>query len=136
MPDAHTIQELKERNARNIAFVDSKRSRDGWASYLPAEVPPDARISNEERATLEVYEFLAAPPERYFLYINTEKGLATNFTGATLGRVQLGPKYEVPAFGRPSVRRSVHVWAINGREYVGTYYESSGDYARVKIKKG
>jgi hypothetical protein len=135
MPDAATIKELRERNARHNAFVDTKRSRNGWASYLPSEVPVNARITNEERSTLEVYDFLSTPPDRYFLYVNPEKGVATTWTGATIGRIALGPVYEVPAFGRPSTRQSIHVWAINGKEYFGTYYKSSGDYARVKIKK-
>jgi len=136
MPDSATIKELRERYARHAAFVNTKRiGRSGWVSYREEEVPADAKFSNEEMTTLEVYDFLNSPPDRYYLYVHSERGVATNFTGTVLGRIQLGPVYEVPAFGRPSVRQSIHIWAINGREYFGTYYRSSGDYARVKVKK-
>lgn len=80
-------------------------------------------------------DFVQTPPDRCVLLIDADLGLAKTSTGVTLGRIALGPFYTVPGFGRPSVRQSIHIWAINGKEYVGTYYKSSGDYARVKVKK-
>jgi hypothetical protein len=88
-------------------------------------------------ATLDktALDFVQAPPVRCVMLIDAEHGLAKTASGVTLGRIALGPVYEVPGFGRTSSRQPVHVWAINGLEYVGTYYRSSGDYARLKVKK-
>jgi hypothetical protein len=30
-------------------------------------------------------------------------------------------------------RQPIDIYAINGKKYHGTYYKSSGDYARVKL---
>lgn len=48
------------------------------------------------------------------------------------GRVTFGREYR-DSFGG----RRVPIWidAINGRRYAGTYFKSSGDYARVKLLK-
>lgn len=46
----------------------------------------------------------------------------------------VGPAYKTPAFGWPSVRRAV-TCRIFGVLYHGTYYESSGDYCRLRRAK-
>jgi len=105
---------------------------------LPAGVP---QVSNEERSALEVFEFLNDPPIKYFLYIKEGNpaqaaplvGQATTWTGDRLGYGR---------FGRSSrsnmgdVRVPVTISAINGRTYVGTYFKSAGDYARIRLAKG
>jgi hypothetical protein len=126
---------LKELSKRHEAFVDTKRGRNGWACYKPEEVPEDARMTNEQRNAIEVYEFVHNPPERYFLYINQTKGIATTWMGETLGSVVFGREYRCPAFGWHSTRVPVTVRGINGKLYHGTYFKSSGTYARIKLAK-
>lgn len=93
------------------------------------------------RSAVERFEFCASPPGTYFLYITKpdaaalargESGVATTWTGDRLGRVTFGREYR-DSFGG----RRVPIWidAINGRRYAGTYFKSSGDYARVKLLK-
>jgi hypothetical protein len=130
--------DIRARNEALNAWVDTIRDkRSGWASYKPEDKPanvPD--VTNDERSALEVFEFVANPPDKYFLYINEEKKTATTWTGETLGTVLFGRTYKTPAFGGwPSTRVPVTVKAINGRTYHGTYYKSSGNYARVKVSK-
>lgn len=132
-----TISELRARHARNVAFVDSIRDkRSGWASYRPEDVPEDARMSNDERSALEVYDWLMAPPERYFLYITEDKATgrlsATTWTGDVLGAVTRGCAYR-DNFG--GTRVPITVRGINGTLYHGTYFKSAGDYARIKRAK-
>ncbi|KRR21691.1 hypothetical protein [Bradyrhizobium retamae] len=103
-------------------------------SYHPSELPADIiPPTNEERSALEVFEFLRDKPARYFLYINREKGVATTWTGEVLGRVTFGREYRDNFGGK---RIAVRIAAISGDEYHGTYFVSSGDYARVqKVKR-
>ena len=104
--------------------------RTGWVSYRPSDKPasvPD--VTNEEQSAVEVYEFLRDKPGRYFLYINEKKAKATTWTGEKLGKVVFGREYRDNLGG---VRVPIDVYAINGLRYYGTYYKSSGDYARIK----
>jgi hypothetical protein len=104
-------------------------------SYRTEEVPAGLAVSNDERAQVELYDFVHNPPDRYFLYIREDKETgrktAINFTGLTLGTVLSGREYRC-GFGW-SKRQSISVHAINGYVYHGTYYKGSGDYARVKM---
>jgi hypothetical protein len=90
-------------------------------------------MTNDERSALEVFEFCTNPPDKYFLYINEKNHTATTWTGETLGRVFLGREYRDNFGGR---RVPITVRGINGLTYHGTYFKSSGDYARVRVKKG
>jgi hypothetical protein len=129
-------RDIRERNERLNAWVDSIRGRNGWASYKPEDKPAHVpEVSNDERSSLEVFDFVNDPPAKYFLYINEKDKLATTWTGEKLGHVYFGRTYHSPAFGGHSVRVPVTVRAINGKTYHGTYYKSSGDFARVKISK-
>jgi hypothetical protein len=102
-------------------------------SYRPEEVPADLQIpTNEERSKIEVADFNREQPDKYFLYIDAKKRIATTFTGELLGVVTFGREYECPGFYRPSTRVPVRIQAINGCEYFGTYFKSSGDFARIK----
>lgn len=92
----------------------------------------DRAPTNEERSAVEVFEFHSDPPQRYFLYINQEKRIATTWTGDKLGDVSFGRAWR-DNFGGERVPISVR--AINGRSYHGTYYRSSGDYARITLSK-
>jgi hypothetical protein len=110
-------------------------------SYHPDEVPADVpQVSNEELSALEVFEFVNDPPQAYFLYIKHETnlletwqhGLATTWTGEKLGTVSYGRSWRS---NMGDTRVPVTIQAINGKRYVGTYYKSAGDYARVRLAK-
>ena len=125
--------DIRERNNALMAWVDSIRGKNGWASYRPENKPPDVPdVSNEERSALEVFEFCTNPPDKYFLYISCEKQSATTWTGDLLGHVSFGREYRDNFGGR---RVPVTVRAINGRTYHGTYFKSSGDFARIRQSK-
>jgi hypothetical protein len=131
--------ELRARHDRFSAWVDTRRGRNGWASYHPDDVPAELRgvaLSNDETAALELHEFERDAPEHVFCYVTRKPGEAwqcRTFAGGSYGTVAVGYAYRVPGFyGRPSTRRSVTLNAINGWVYFGTFYESSGDYARLK----
>lgn len=131
---------------RHEAWVDTRRGKNGWASYQPEEVPEDCRMTNEERSAVEVYEFQHDPPARYFAYVKVNGevpksrrdpyramvGELTTWTGDKLGNVTFGCRYVLP---NGSARVPIWVSAINGRHYHGTYFESSGDYARIRASK-
>jgi len=127
-------QDIRTRNAALNQWIDTIRGKNGWASYKPEDKPanvPD--VSNEERSALEVFEFVSNPPDKYFLYINEKDHTATTWTGEKLGNVSFGREYRDNFGGK---RIPVNVYAINGKTYHGTYYKSSGDYARVRVKNG
>lgn len=109
--------------------------RSGWTSYKPEQVAHLNPPTNEERSAVEVFDFCADPPDRYFVYVNPKAGTVTTWTGEKLGDCQLGQPYVCPAFGSASTRQPIRFKAINGRTYAGTFYRSSGDFARVKLCK-
>jgi hypothetical protein len=125
--------DIRQRNTALMAWVDSIRGRNGWASYKPEDKPahiPD--VTNEERSALEIFEFVSNPPDKYFLYIREKDHTATTWTGEVLGQVFFGRGFRDNFGGK---RIPVTVRAINGREYTGTYFKSSGDYARIRETK-
>ena len=88
--------------------------------------------TNEERSKVEVYEWNKNKPNKYFLYINRTKNLATTWMGDPLGKVVFGNEYRANFGGK---RIPITVYGTNGCNYHGTYYSSSGDYARVTMMK-
>lgn len=111
----------------------SKRS--GWTCYKPEQVAHLNPPSNEELSAVEVFDFVHDKPAKYFVYVNPEKGVVTTWTGDVLGQCTLGRPYVCPAFNGASTRQSIHVLGINGVRYSGTFYRSSGDFARIKAVK-
>src|SRR5574343_1756057 len=102
-------------------WIDSQRGRNGWACIDPKTAPEDYRaVTNEMRSQVEVYEFCAQPPERYFLYVKGDT--ATTWTGERLVAVSFGRAYR-DNFGGERV--PVTIRAINGRTYHGTHYKSA-----------
>jgi hypothetical protein len=89
-------------------------------------------MTNDEISAQEVREFKANPPDKYFLYVSEERRDAHTWTGEHLGVVTFGREYRDNFGGK---RVPVRIRAINGRQYVGTYYKSAGDYARVRLAK-
>jgi hypothetical protein len=125
--------DIRQRNDALMAWVDSIRGRNGWASYKPEDKPtnvPD--VSNEERSALEVFEFCQTPPDKYFLYIREKDHTATTWTGDVLGQVSFGREWRDSFGGR---RVPVTIRAINGLTYHGTYFKSAGDFARIRQSK-
>jgi hypothetical protein len=121
---------IRQRIDALMAWVDSIRGKNGWASYKPEDKPahvPD--VTNDERSALEVFEFATNPPDKYFLYINETTHTATTWTGDRLGHVLFGREWRDSFGGR---RVPVTIRAINGLTYHGTYYKSSGDFARIR----
>jgi hypothetical protein len=100
---------------------------------IPGEVektfPFADKVTNDLRSAIEVYEFMEDKPDRYFMYINESKRIATTWTGQILGTVHFGKEFRS---NMGDVRVAVMVFSINSLDYFGTYYKSSGDYARVK----
>lgn len=89
--------------------------------------------SNAERSRAEVAAFMEEKPDKYFLYIKEGSKTATTWTGDKLGDVSFGRPYRS---NMGDVRVPVTVRGINGIVYVGTYFKSAGDYARVRRKRG
>jgi len=112
-------------------LYDRKRAWVGnRTSWKTDEEPKEFQeLTNDKVSAVEVYEFVHDPPDRYFVYIDEEKALATTWTGDKLGTVHFGRPY-VSNFG--DERTPVDMAGINGIQYHGTYYRSSGDYARIK----
>lgn len=110
--------------------LTSKRS--GWTRYKLEQVVHLNPPTNDERWQVELYDFIHNVPAKYFLYVNEKTGKATNFTGITLGNVAFGHEWR-DNFG--GIRRAVTVLAVNGRQYHGTFFKSSGDYARITLSK-
>jgi len=128
--------DIRQRNDALMAWVDSIRGKNGWASYRPEDKPahvPD--VTNDERSALEVFDFVTDPPDKYFLYVNEETHEATTWTGDKLGDVRFGRAYKCPAFGGSSTHVPITIRAINGLTYHGIYFKSSGNFARIRQSK-
>jgi len=91
--------------------------------------------TNDERAAIELYQFVHDKPDKLICYINEKNHTATIWTGVVIGTVDFGREYKSPGFGSSSRRVPVTVHGINGCTYAGTYFKSSGDYARLKKTK-
>jgi hypothetical protein len=92
-------------------------------------IPP----TNVEIGQLEIYDFMNNPPDKYFTYVLDKGACVGTYTHLPLStRVSLGAKYR-DNFG--GTRQAIRFLGINGIEYVGTYYYSSGDFCRVRKAK-
>jgi hypothetical protein len=140
-----SIEEYQEAKRKLAIYEDARLAwciADGQnpkkGTSMPVEVaktlPYGGEIDNELRSKIEVWQFINDAPKEYFLYINEEKRTATTWTGDYLGTVIFGDTYN-GGFGWHSKRQSITVNAINGKRYHGTYYKSSGNYARIKQYK-
>ena len=94
-----------------------------------SKFPFAKKVTNKMRSKIETFEFCQNKPERYFLYINEKEKKATTWTGEVLGDVIFMNTYKS---NMGDIRRSIIVKSINGLNYYGTFYKSSGDYARIK----
>lgn len=109
-----------------------------------AIAPSDVDARNREIEAREIV-WLRTGPDRVFLYVKEppdrdndprawyiQTWLGTVVSDA---RAEVGPSRSLPCFGPfPSKRRSI-VCRIFGTRYVGWYFESSGDYCRLRKSK-
>lgn len=109
---------------------------------------PETEAKNQETSRKEVAAWMADKPQQYFAYVkereNTERigcgttpnqymrGELVTWMGDKLGYIYGGIPYR-DNFG--SYRVSIDVVGTNGILYHGTYYKSSGDYARIRAYK-
>lgn len=129
------LEEYTELRAKYDTYEAARKALCGKRNYVTqedaAQLPPSP--TNEERSAIEVYEFCADIPDKYFLYVCPEKNTVTTWIGDTLGHItQWGDTFRSNMGDR---RRNIRFSAINGRTYAGTFYEDSGDYARVRLVK-
>lgn len=132
-----TISEAEYNRLKQL-HAEFEAWRGGRCSYHTNDVPEKLRaMDNDARSKIEFYEFVHNPPDRYFLYIDAKKGThygasgtANIWTGVKLGDVQFGNTWRD---NMGATRVSISVYAVNGYTYHGTYFKSSGDYARVKM---
>lgn len=89
-------------------------------------------VDNDLRSAVEVYYFLNNLPEKYTVYINEKKRIATTWTGDMIGSVSFGSEYR-SNFG--DKRMPVRIHTTNGHTYSGTYYKSNSDLAHIKKLK-
>jgi len=126
---------------------------EGHGDYTPDGKIDNPPLTNDELSAIELWGFCNQPPERLFAYIRKSTAanvpyrrmpsgygasfdhLVTTWIGDSLGEARLGNAYHCPAFWRQSTRRSVTLHAVNGYWYYGTYFESSGDYCRLRRGK-
>lgn len=110
----------------------TEHKTNGIPIEIASKMPYASEVNNEIRSMIEVWEFIKNPPNKYFLYIDEKEGTATTWTGSVLGKVTFGTEYKC-TFG--DTRQPIWIKAINGRNYYGTYFKSSGNYARIRASK-
>jgi hypothetical protein len=93
-------------------------------------LPPSP--SHSEISAIEKYEFITNPPNKYTLYIDEDKRIATTWAGEKLGSCNFGNEYRSNMGDK---RISITINAINGKHYHGTFYKSAGDYAHITAYK-
>lgn len=103
--------------------------KNGWV-VIPKDAQSPVIFTNDDRSAIEEYEWKQEPPVKYFLYVDEKNRRATTWTGQILATVQFGAAYR-SNFG--DTRQPIWLKGTNGKKYYGTYFKSSGDYARIKM---
>lgn len=121
--------------------------RNGRNGYNITDVPAHLRVSNRQRSSVEVYEFVHSPPKKMLCYVRRNlvgpgvvdrRVEVTTWTGQIIGYGHLGRMYRCGRSDRwhnKSLRYPIEFDGINNCKYRGTYYMSAGDYARVRRVK-
>lgn len=134
---AHAIQSAHERYERARERFDPKRYKRG-GGYMPSEIAEIERLAgckqptNRARGALELWRFVAHPPDTLFAYYDASFRHVTTFMGDVIGTIVSKGKETRPMGGRVV---SVRVRGINGVTYVGTCNLSSGTYCRLRRAK-
>lgn len=126
-----TLKKIKEYDDASLEWRD-RHKENGVPVDVSATFPHADKVTNELRSQVEVAWFVREKPTKYFLYINEKTKQATTWTGDVLGDVGFGRPW-TSNFGDERV--SVTIYAVNGCQYHGTYFKSSGNYARVRRGK-
>lgn len=123
-----------ELTARNDQYEAWRTGQPGGGQCLTVEQQAQApcTVTNEERSALEVYKFIVNPPDHYFAYVNETTNTLTTWTGEHLGDVSFGREWTDNFGGK---RVPILVRAVNRQKYHGTYFKSSGSYARLRRSK-
>jgi hypothetical protein len=114
-----------------------------------ADATPAAVAEHNQKTEAAEIAWLKTGPDRLFLYVQgvdahthvhgrawTGYAAITTWPGTVLDDcAEFGPLRRFSRFGRGAERRSVRC-TIFGRRYVGWYFESSGDYCRLRKAKG
>jgi hypothetical protein len=128
----------------SYAFVHEGKAYGPSGSIKDVEgTPLEAKDADGYNKALEAQEieWLKTGPERLFLYISREEpkdgftGMwtVTTWLGTKLAYAAMGSKVQV-GFGMHTYRRAMSA-TIFGVLYHGWFYESSGDYCRLKRAK-
>lgn len=100
-------------------------------SYRPEEVPMWIHVpTNDERAQVELFDFINLKPAQVFCYPSKDCGAVTCWTGFELGKIVHKGRAYRSGFG--DKRQSIRVAGVNGVTYSGTIY---GTYVRLKAVK-
>ena len=123
------IADAYQTEAKKIMFRNGKQT-----NYLTAEERKGLpKVTNADRSAIEVYEFKKDKPEKYTAYVNPEKRKVTTWTGQELGSIyEMGVPYRDNFGGE---RQNIKFKTDSGDRYSGTYFKSSGNYARFKKLK-
>ena len=107
------------------------------SNHMPAKSPGyDVGEQNRKTSATEVSRFRHGMEQHWFAYMSSDKERVTTWVGDALARITwLGAEYKCPAFGWPSTRQNFRARGIDGRDWYGTYYVSSGDYVRMHACK-
>lgn len=130
--------EYKEARRKYDAYEQASKAyrTEHKTNGIPVEIcktfPYADEVNNELRSKIETYEFINEKPQKYFLYINEKEKIATTWTGDFLGNVHFGREFRNNMGDK---RVNIDVYAANGVRYYGTFYKSTGDYARITKKK-
>lgn len=90
-------------------------------------------ITNKQTSNIEVYEFKNRNNHgKYMAYMSGDRKRVTTWTGDTLGQISyLGNEYST-GLGK---RQNFRVKGIDGKNWSGTFFVSSGDYVIMKVVK-
>jgi len=97
--------------------------------------PADVATSNQAKEQVEL-DWLRTHPEKVFLYVTqSPTWKITTWPGTVIDACPyVGTKRLFRVFGARTTRRAVEC-RIFGARYVGWYFESSGDYCRLRKAK-
>jgi hypothetical protein len=130
------MNQLIEHNGQ-VFSPNGKVALENCLDLTPEELRAEVEKRTREQSELEVAWWKECKPQKHLAYVkrlgvNDNRGILTTWLGDELGTIRFGRKYRC-LFG--DTRVSIDVEGNNGISYYGTYYESSGDIARIYRRK-